>query len=32
MDDKKIPELFFECTKAMTMRTAQPQLRLRQLV
>ena len=28
MDDKKIPELFFECTKAMTMRTTQPRLRL----
>ncbi len=30
MDDKKIPELLFECTKIMTMKTMQPQLRLRQ--
>jgi len=32
MDDKKIPELFFECTKAMTMKTAQPGLRLRRVI
>jgi hypothetical protein len=32
MDEKLIASLFFECTKALTMKTVQPGLRLRQPV